>query len=168
MLLLAHCFLLWHIPLLNFWSRSSRPEVFSKKGVLRNFAKFIGKCLCPSLFFHKVAGLRPPTLLKKRLGHGCFPMNFAKFLRIPLFIDYLRWLLLSIPFWITTVEIFLFKIWFLTAYINAYSKRYKRWNKSKQKCIFACLRCWCWRIHVFLIHYNPVLLFYTPWKHQKT
>ena len=39
--------------------RSSRPEVFCKKGVLRNFAKFTGKHLCQSLFFNKVADLRP-------------------------------------------------------------------------------------------------------------
>ena len=38
--------------------RSSRPEVFCKKGVLRNLAKFTGKHLCQSLFFKKVAGLR--------------------------------------------------------------------------------------------------------------
>ena len=38
--------------------RSSRPEVFCKKGVLRNFTKFTGKHLCQSLFFNKVAGLR--------------------------------------------------------------------------------------------------------------
>ena len=25
----------------------------------------------------------PTTLLKKRLWHGCFPVNFAKFLRTP-------------------------------------------------------------------------------------
>ena len=56
--------------------RSSRPEVFCKKGVLRNFAKFTGKHLCQSLFFNKVAGLRPSTLLKKRLWHRCFPFNF--------------------------------------------------------------------------------------------
>ena len=36
--------------------RSSRPEVFSKKGFLRNFAKFTGKNLCQILFFNKVAG----------------------------------------------------------------------------------------------------------------
>ena len=29
------------------------------KGVLRNFAKFTGKHLCQSLFFNKVAGLKP-------------------------------------------------------------------------------------------------------------
>ena len=37
-------------------NRSSRPEVFCKKGVLRNSAKFTGKHLCQSLFFNKVAG----------------------------------------------------------------------------------------------------------------
>ena len=47
--------------------RSSCPEVFCKKGVLGNFAKFTGKHLCQSLFFNKVAGLRPAILLKKRL-----------------------------------------------------------------------------------------------------
>ena len=36
--------------------RSSRPEVICKKGVLRNFAEFIGKHLCQSLFFNKIAG----------------------------------------------------------------------------------------------------------------
>ena len=28
---------------------------------------------------------RPATLLKKRLQHRCFPVNFAKFLRTPTF-----------------------------------------------------------------------------------
>ena len=63
--------------------RSSRQDLFSKKCVLRNFAKFIEKHLCQSLFFNKVAGLRPETLLKNRLWHKCFPVYFVKFLRIP-------------------------------------------------------------------------------------
>ena len=58
------------------------PEVFCKKGVLRNFTKFRGKHLCQDLFF-KVAGMRSVTLLKKRLWHRCLPVNFAKFLRTP-------------------------------------------------------------------------------------
>ena len=37
--------------------RSSRPEGFCKKGVLRNFAKFTGEHLWESFFFNKVAGL---------------------------------------------------------------------------------------------------------------
>ena len=35
--------------------RSSRPEVFCKIDVFRNFATFSGKHLCQSLFFNKVA-----------------------------------------------------------------------------------------------------------------
>ena len=49
------------------FSRSSCSEVFCKKGVLRNFAKFTGKHMCQRLFFDKVEGLRPVTLLKKSL-----------------------------------------------------------------------------------------------------
>ena len=47
------------------------------------FTKFTEKHLCQSLFFNKVLGLRPATLLKKRLWHMCFPVNFVKFLRTP-------------------------------------------------------------------------------------
>ena len=70
------------IPVLesSFW-RSSLPEVFCKKEVLENFAKFKGKHLCQSLFFNKVAGLRPATLFKKRPWRRCFPLNIANFLR---------------------------------------------------------------------------------------
>ena len=77
------------------WHKRSRcPEVFCEKGVLRNIVKFTGKHLCQSLFFDKVACLRPATLLKKRLWHRCFPMNFVKFLRTPSYIEHLWWLLL--------------------------------------------------------------------------
>ena len=62
-------------------SRTSRPEVFCKKGVLENLIKITGKHLCQSLFFNKVAGLRPPV-------------NFVKLLRTPFCIEHLRWLLL--------------------------------------------------------------------------
>ena len=34
-----------------------------KKGILKKFAKFTGKCLCQSLFFNEVAGLRPATFI---------------------------------------------------------------------------------------------------------
>ena len=62
--------------------RSSHQRCSVRKGVLRNFAKFTGKHLCQSLFFNKVAGLRPATLLKKRLWHRFFTVNFAEFLRV--------------------------------------------------------------------------------------
>ena len=48
-------------------TRSSLSEVFCKKGVLRIFTKFTGKHLCQKIFFNKVAGLRPATLLKKSI-----------------------------------------------------------------------------------------------------
>ena len=64
--------------------------VLRKKGFPRNFAKFTGKHLCQSFFFDRVAGLRPSTLLKKRLWHRCFPLNFAKFLRAPFLKEHLR------------------------------------------------------------------------------
>ena len=63
--------------------RSSHQRCSVKKGVLRNFAKFIGKHLHQCLFFNKVTGLRPATLLKKRLWYRCFPVDFATFLRTP-------------------------------------------------------------------------------------
>ena len=67
---------------------SSYPEVPCKKGVLKNFAKFTGKQLRQGL------SLRPATLLKKRLWHKCFAVNFVKFLKTPISVEHLRWLLL--------------------------------------------------------------------------
>ena len=79
--------------------RSSHQRCSVTKGVLRNFTKFTGKPMCTSLFFNKVAVLRPETLLKrdsgtdvflrsatlfkKRLWHRGFPVNLAKFQRTP-------------------------------------------------------------------------------------
>ena len=54
-----------HTPRLGLSSiRTSPPDVFSKKGALKIFAKFIGKHMCRSLIFNKVAGWRSATLLK--------------------------------------------------------------------------------------------------------
>ena len=39
--------------------------------------------MCQSLFFNKVAGMRPSNLLKKSFWYRCFPVNFVKFLRTP-------------------------------------------------------------------------------------
>ena len=74
--------------------RSSRPEVFCKKGVPRNFTKFTGTHLCHSLFFNKVPVLRPASLLKK---------NFAKFLRTTFYIEHVWWLLLC--YWMFNTEV---------------------------------------------------------------
>ena len=85
-----YSFTSWWLP----YYRSTRPEMCCEKSVLRNFTKFTGKNLCQSLFFNIVARLMPATLLKKRLWHKCFPVNFAKFLRTPFLIEHSRWLLL--------------------------------------------------------------------------
>ena len=46
-----HCWLCPIFVKLQAKATSSRPEVFFKKGVLRNFTKLTGKHLCQSLFF---------------------------------------------------------------------------------------------------------------------
>ena len=101
----------WQLFINIFYFRSSRPDMFCKKGVLENFAKFYGKHLCQSLFFNKVAALRPATLLniflkpatlfKWSLWDRCFPVNFTKFLRTPFFTEQLRWLLFLFQYFLT-------------------------------------------------------------------
>ena len=54
-------------------SEEATGGVLCKKGVLDNFAEFTGKHLCQSLFLK--------SLLKKRLWHRCFLVNFEKFSR---------------------------------------------------------------------------------------
>ena len=82
----------------SVFDRSSRPEVFCEKDVLRNFAKFTGKHWYLSLFLIKLQAWRPATLLNKRLWPRCFPVSglgvSVKFLRSPFFIEHLWWLLL--------------------------------------------------------------------------
>ena len=73
---------MFHRPLPRIY-RSSHRRCSVRKGVFSNFAKSTGRQLCQSLFFNKVTGLSPATLLKNRLRHRCFPVNFTKFLRIP-------------------------------------------------------------------------------------
>ena len=73
------------------WLRRSCPEVFCKKGILRNFLKFTGKDLYKGLFFNKVAGLKLAQV---------FPVNFAKFLRAPFYTEHLWRLLLLINNWL--------------------------------------------------------------------
>ena len=65
--------------------RSSHWNSYVKKGVLRNFANFIGKRLCRSLFLIGLQVFRPEafSFIKKRLQHRCFPVEFTKFLRTP-------------------------------------------------------------------------------------
>ena len=67
---------LWHLGhKYRRFTRSSRPEVFCKKGVLRN-------CRAKTCKF-----LKQETLAQ------VFSVNFAKFPRTPFLIEHLRWLL---------------------------------------------------------------------------
>ena len=49
-----------------------------------------------TILLKTTALLRSATLLKNRLLHLCFHVNFAKFLRTPFFIEHHWWLLLVI------------------------------------------------------------------------
>ena len=68
--------------------------MFFKKGAPKIFATFTGKHLCWSLFLKKLQAWRPASLLTRDSEQRCFPVNIAKFLRTPLFLEHLRWLLL--------------------------------------------------------------------------
>ena len=75
--------------------RSNHRNCFIKIGVLENFEEFTGKHLRQSHFSNKVAGLRLATLWKRRLWHRCFPVNFVKFSRTPVWKNSSGWLRLS-------------------------------------------------------------------------
>ena len=95
--------------------RSSLPEVFCKKSVHRNFAKFTEKRLCQSLFFDKIAGFRPSILLKKCL----FVLSHT----------------LHVTLFTTTSTLFRSSFLFLILYLGAlfYKKRKKEKNIENQK-----------------------------------
>ena len=57
-------------------------EVYYEKVALENFAIFTGKQL--GLPFNKVASLQPTTFLKKEILTQVFPVDIAKFLRLPI------------------------------------------------------------------------------------
>ena len=74
--LIRTCFMNIHIKLLaNLRARklieAVAPELFCEKGVLKNFAKFIGKHLC-GVSFLMFRCLKPETKLKKKLQRGVF------------------------------------------------------------------------------------------------
>ena len=140
-----------------FQCRSSRLEVFCKKGVLKDFTKFTEKHLCQSLFLSKVAGLRPVTLLKKRLWHRYFPANFAKFLKTPFFTEH-GWATASVcnvfPAWQTQHCIGYFaKKGFLSA-----MDQYYRGNSLAQ--------CWPTTIRITLFSCAKLLMGYRSTLHR--
>ena len=57
------------------------PEVFRKKNVFLEILQNSQKDICARVSFLIIYRRPPATLLKKRLLHRCFPVNFPKFLR---------------------------------------------------------------------------------------
>ena len=90
---------------------SSHPEVFCKKVTLRSFAKFIGKHLCQSLFFKKVAGSL------KRFQH-VFSCEFSENCRGDFFADHMQ---------MATSECSLFH--------NFSEKKRSNWESKRETCI---------------------------------
>ena len=69
-----------------YWSRTSALLYFQ--------ALIFLKCLIWVEAVVQTCSWGPVTLLKKRLWHRCFPVNFVKFLRTPFFIEHLLLILL--------------------------------------------------------------------------
>ena len=63
-----------------YFLRGSQQECSIKQVLLEN-SQNSQENTCARVFFKKVQGLSPATLLKKRLWHRCFLVNFTKFLR---------------------------------------------------------------------------------------
>ena len=72
----------------NKISEKYNEQVFYKKAVLKNFSIF---------------SLQFCNFIKKRLQHGCFPMNIAKFLRTPVLKNICERLFDRFPTWTNNV-----------------------------------------------------------------
>ena len=127
--------------------------MFYKKSVLNNFSKFTGKHLCQSLLFNKIAGLRPATLLKKRLRYRCSPVNFEKSLRKPFFLQKTsgRLLLFFVPH-------NLFFCSFVpnldsSAGLNVYILLFKLWGECPVKCQCYQENGLNWEIYITCIYF---------------
>ena len=74
---------------MNAKIRSSRPGLFFKKGVLKNFAKLAGKYLSQNLFFNKVSG-QACIFTKKETLAKVFSCEFCEIFRNIFFIEQFR------------------------------------------------------------------------------
>ena len=104
----------WSSSYMKFRFRSSHHRCSINKGV------WVSKChLCQSLYFNKVAAMRPAALLKKNLWHRYFHVIFDKFLRTPFLTEHLRWLLLD--YWSNSyiVSFSIYQVLFYTLRIKA-------------------------------------------------
>ena len=70
--------------------RSSHPELFLRKGVLKRCSKFTGEHLCQSVISIKMLC----NFIEITLRHGCSPINLLHIFRTPFFRNTNGWLLL--------------------------------------------------------------------------
>ena len=101
-----------------------------KKVVHKDSTKFTRKHLCQNLFSQRCA-----TLLKKRLWHRGFPVNFVKFLRIPFLQNTSGRLLLKWSFW----HFSFMKSWL---FYLVHNKKYHLWYWDNLQICF-------WQFQVF-------------------
>ena len=97
--------------------RSSHRRCSVRKGVLRNFAKIHRKTAVPSLFFGKVATLRPATLLKKRHVFFC---EFFEISKNAFFTEHL---------WATASEVFQMQSSWYSSRLKAMIKHVRKYKK---------------------------------------
>ena len=67
----------WNFCLNLFQFRSSRPEVFLGKGVLKIYSKFTGEHTCRNVISIKLPG----NFFEIALRHGCSPLNLLHIFR---------------------------------------------------------------------------------------
>ena len=125
----------------NFpFSKEANGGALWKKAFLK-ISQNLQENTCASVVFNKIAGLRSELLLKKRLWHRSFPVNFVKFLRRPFSQNTTGWLLLRFVMpsdFVTLLQIFIirlsvrkcFVLIFIAIIINPYSLQYSRPSKS--------------------------------------
>ena len=139
--------------------RSRRLEVFFRKGVLRNFAKFTGKRPCQSLFFKK-----KETLTKVFSCEFCKISKSTFFHRIPLVaasvLSFSRFLLLSSNHTVSSI-ILLFGYFFSFGFSNHLLKKMKfvvgfAYKESNRQCEIDLARIF---LRKLLITWNKKFLY---------
>ena len=78
----------------HFRFRSSRPEVFLRKGILKICSKFTGERPCRSVILIKLLC----NFIEITLQHGCSPANLLYIFRNPFLKNTSGWLLLYVAF----------------------------------------------------------------------
>ena len=131
--------------------RSSRSDVFYKK-VLLKFRKIHKKTPVPESLFYW-------NFIEKEslLWHRCFPVNFAKFSRTPLFTKHLRWLLLLLLLFLSLLN----NGWcHSTSNASSYVEDTFKFNATIFSLLFFLFGLWRFSICVFTN--NSLLLFDSP------